>query len=346
VAHPCGQFNDLAVKFATHERTGTNQVRWLIGAARRDGSEDPHQSERPQQRHSDNATASTRHALALIDHVEEASQCVSVVVRMSLRTAVAHRNLLYLLSLKELRTRYRKSVLGWTWSLLNPLSQMVIFSILFLYIFERPAPVGTSSGLQNFPLYFLAGLLPFQFFSISVTTAIGSVQGGASLIKKVAFPHEHLVLSIVIAQLVTLLIELAVLSIAILIFGQMVLPWLFPMAALLVLVTMFTTGVALLLSAANVFFHDINYLWGIVAQLLFYTSPIIYTPGEIDNRWLVAITNWGPTGSIVRASQGLLYHGDMPGIGRWIHIASFSIVTLAFGAWAFNRLSPRFAEEL
>jgi ABC-type polysaccharide/polyol phosphate export permease len=268
------------------------------------------------------------------------------VVRMSLRTAVAHRNLLYLLSLKELRTRYRKSVLGWTWSLLNPLSQMVIFSILFLYIFERPAPVGTSSGLQNFPLYFLAGLLPFQFFSISVTTAIGSVQGGASLIKKVAFPHEHLVLSIVIAQLVTLLIELAVLSIAILIFGQMVLPWLFPMAALLVLVTMFTTGVALLLSAANVFFHDINYLWGIVAQLLFYTSPIIYTPGEIDNRWLVAITNWGPTGSIVRASQGLLYHGDMPGIGRWIHIASFSIVTLAFGAWAFNRLSPRFAEEL
>jgi ABC-type polysaccharide/polyol phosphate export permease len=109
---------------------------------------------------------------------------------------------------------------------------------------------------------------------------------------------------------------------------------------------MFTTGVALLLSAANVFFHDINYLWGIVAQLLFYTSPIIYTPGEIDNRWLVAITNWGPTGSIVRASQGLLYHGDMPGIGRWIHIASFSIVTLAFGAWAFNRLSPRFAEEL
>jgi ABC-type polysaccharide/polyol phosphate export permease len=265
---------------------------------------------------------------------------------MSLRTAVAHRNLLYLLSLKELRTRYRKSVLGWTWSLLNPLSQMVIFSILFLYIFQKPAPVGTNSGLKSFPLYFLAGLLPFQFFSISVTAAIGSVQEGATLIKKVAFPHEHLVLSIVIAQLVTLLIELAVLSVAFLFFGYVMFQWLIPMMALLVLVTMFTTGVSLLLSAANVFFHDINYLWGIVAQLLFYTSPIIYTPDEITNEWLVALTNWGPTGSIVRASQGLLYHGEMPGIGRWIHIASFSIASLAFGSWVFDRLSPRFAEEL
>ena len=126
---------------------------------------------------------------------------------MSLRTAVAHRNLLYLLSMKELRTRYRKSVLGWAWSLLNPLSQMVIFTVVFLYIFLRQPPVGDPSGLEIYPLYFLAGLLPFQFFSISVSAAIGSVQEGASLIKKVAFPHEHLVLAIVVAQFVTLMIE-------------------------------------------------------------------------------------------------------------------------------------------
>lgn len=248
--------------------------------------------------------------------------------------------------MKELRTRYRKSVLGWTWSLLNPLSQMVIFTILFLYIFQKTPPTGANSGLNNFPLYFLSGLLPFQFFSISVTASIGSVQGGASLIKKVAFPHEHLVLSIVIAQFVTLLIELAVLAVAYLLFGHMVLPWLFPLMGLLVFITMFTIGVSLMLSAANVFFHDINYLWGIVAQLLFYSSPIIFAPGEIDNSLIVAITNWGPTGSFVRASQELLYDGQMPGLGRWIHIAAFSTVTFFAGAWVFSRLSPRFAEEL
>ncbi|MEM1332842.1 MAG: ABC transporter permease, partial [Actinomycetota bacterium] len=118
---------------------------------------------------------------------------------MSLRNAVAHRNLLYLLSLKELRTRYRKSVLGWAWTLLNPISQVIIFSFVFLVAFDLTPPVGVPSGLQNFPLYFLAGLLPFNFFSISVTAGIGSVTGNSGLISKVAFPHEHLPLSVLIA---------------------------------------------------------------------------------------------------------------------------------------------------
>src|SRR4051812_43700463 len=128
---------------------------------------------------------------------------------MSLRTAAAHRNLLYLLSLKELRTRYKKSVLGWAWSLLNPLSQMAIFTVVFIYVFKASPLPGDPSGLTNFPLYFLSGILPFNFFTISASTSIGNVQGGASLIKKVRFPNEHLVFSVVVAQFVTLMIELS-----------------------------------------------------------------------------------------------------------------------------------------
>ncbi len=264
---------------------------------------------------------------------------------MSIRKALAQRNLLYLLAQKELRTRYRKSILGWAWSLLNPLSQMIIFSIIFLKVFDGNAPRGAASGLDNFPLYFLAGLLPFQFFSISVTAAIGNVQGGASLIKKVAFPHEHLVFSIVIAQLVTIGIELVVLSISFLFFGYFMFQWLLPMALLLVLISLFTTGIALALSAANVFFHDINYLWGIVAQLMFYSSQSIFVPAQVPSEAVRFVSNWGPTGSFVRASQRILYDGQWPGIERWGYIAAFSLATFVFGAWIFNRLSPRFAEE-
>lgn len=265
---------------------------------------------------------------------------------MSLRSAVAHRNLLYLLSLKELRTRYRKSLLGWAWSLLNPISQMIIFSIIFLEIFEAQPPRSSVSGLENFPLYFLSGLLPFQFFSISVTASIGAVQGGASLIKKVAFPHEHLVLSIVIAQLVTVCIELSVLSVAFLFFGHFMFHWLLPMAVLLVLISLLTTGVALALSAANVFFHDINYLWGIAAQLLFYASPIIFVIGQIGNPLINKYAPWGPTGSFVTAAHEILYYNTMPSLERWAFIAVLSLAVFAVGAWIFNRLSPRFAEEL
>ncbi len=265
---------------------------------------------------------------------------------MALRTAVAHRNLLYLLSLKELRTRYRKSFLGWAWSLLNPISQMIIFSIIFLQVFGAQPPRGAASGLDNFPLYFLSGLLPFQFFSISVTASIGAIQGNAGLIKKVAFPHEHLVLSVVIAQLATVCIELVVLSATFLVFGYFMLHWLVPMALLLVLISLFTTGVALTLAAANVFFHDVGYLWGIATQLLFYSSPIIFVPAQVPSELVRQVSNWGPTGSFVRAAQTILYDGTMPGWGRWAHVAAIALVTFSFGVWIFGRLSPRFAEEM
>jgi ABC-type polysaccharide/polyol phosphate export permease len=265
---------------------------------------------------------------------------------MSLRTAVAHRNLLYLLSMKELRTRYKKSVLGWAWSLLNPITQMIIFSVIFLVVFKAPPPVGNPSGLESFPLYFLSGALPFNFFSISVGVAIGSVQGGSGLIKKVQFPHEHLVFSVVVAQFVTLMIELSVLSVVLIIAGNMVLPWLPVLLLILGLLALFSTGVALALSAANVFFHDVNYLWGILSQILFYATPIIYNPATVDSAVLRTIANYGPTGSFITAIHNVLYDLRMPGFGRLAQLSVLGFGTFFIGAWVFNRLSPRFAEEM
>lgn len=265
---------------------------------------------------------------------------------MSLRTAAAHRNLLYLLSLKELRTRYKKSVLGWAWSLLNPLSQMLIFSVIFLYVFKMVPPTGDPSGLKNFPLYFLSGLLPFNFFAISVGVSMGAVQGGSGLIKKVQFPHEHLVFSVIVAQFFTLLIELVVLSVALLIGGNMVLPWLLPLLPILVLLALFTSGVSLILAAANVFYHDVNYLWGIVSQVLFYATPIIYDPKTLDFTPLKYIANYGPTGSFVIAVRNVVYDLRVPVWDRLAYLTVISVATFLFGAWVFGRLSPRFAEEM
>ena len=265
---------------------------------------------------------------------------------MSLRTAAASRNLLYLLALRELRTRYKKSVLGWAWSLLNPISQMLIFSFIFLYVFKATPPVGDPSGIQNFPLYFLSGVLPFNFMSITVGVAIGAVQGGAGLITKVQFPHEHLVFSVVVAQFVTLLIEMAVLTVALLIAGNMVLPWLPVLMLILGLLALFTAGLALMLAAANVFYHDVNYLWGILAQILFYVTPVIYNPATIEVPALQWIANYGPTGSFITAVHEVMYDLRMPGMGRMIQLSVIGFGTFFIGAWVFNRLSPRFAEEM
>lgn len=265
---------------------------------------------------------------------------------MSLRTAAAHRNLLYLLSLKELRTRYKKSVLGWAWSLLNPITQTLIFSVIFLYVFVASPPIGDPSGIHNFPAYFLCGLLPFNFFSISVGASISAVQGGAGLIKKVQFPHEHLVFSVIAAQFVTLMIELVVLTVVLLLLGNMVLPWLPVLFLVLVLLAFFTSGVALMLSAANVFYHDVNYLWSILSQVLFYMTPIIYDPNSVTKRAVRFIANYGPTGSFITAVHEITYDLRVPSPGRWLHMSVIAFGTFFLGAWAFNRMSPKFAEEM
>jgi ABC-type polysaccharide/polyol phosphate export permease len=265
---------------------------------------------------------------------------------MSLRSAAAHRNLLFLLALKELRTRYKKSILGWAWSLLNPVSQMLIFTVIFRYVFKAKPIPGDPSELSNFPLYFLSGLLPFNFFAITVGVSMGAVQGGASLIKKVQFPHEHLVFSVVIAQFVTLMIELTILTIALLIGGNMVLPWLPVMVAVMCLLALFTTGVALVLSAANVFYHDVNYLWTILSQLLFYATPVIYFPSAIGLRPLALLAKYGPTGAFISAAHSIMYDMRMPSAPRLLELAVLGFGSFFMGTWIFSRLSPKFAEEM
>lgn len=265
---------------------------------------------------------------------------------MSLRSATAHRNLLYLLSLKELRTRYKKSVLGWAWSLFNPLSQMLIFTVIFIYVFKAAAPIGDPSGLRNFPLYFLSGLLPFNFFSIGVGVSIAAVQGGAGLIKKVQFPHEHLVFSVIVAQFITLMIELTILVVAMLIAGNNVLPWIPALFVVLFFLALFTSGVALFLAAANVFYHDVNYLWTILSQILFYATPVIYSPASLDFAPLKVLANYGPTGSFITAVHNIVYDLRIPSPIRLAELAILGVVTFMLGSWSFNRMSPRFAEEM
>src|SRR4051794_24436289 len=262
---------------------------------------------------------------------------------MSLRTAAAHRNLLYLLSLKELRTRYKKSVLGWAWSLLNPLSQMAIFTVIFTYVFKAKPLPGDPSGLTSFPIYFLSGMLAFNFFSISVGTAIGSVQGGASLIKKVQFPNEHLVFSVIVAQFATLMIEMALLTVVMLIAGHMVLPWLPVLLVVLILFAIFSSGIALTLSAANVFYHDVNYLWGILSQILFYATPVIYFPATLDFKPLEVFANYGPTGSFITSVHNAMYDLRFPGPGRLLQLTVMAFGSFFIGSVVVGQLAAEVA---
>ena len=203
---------------------------------------------------------------------------------MRVREAVARRELLWNLTLRELRGRYKRTVLGFGWSMLNPLATMLIFTFVFAYVLKITPPPGDPSGLNVFALWLMCGLLPWNFFALGSATSMGSIVSGAGLVTKVYFPREHLVFASIGSQLITHLIEMALLVVVLLLYGNAVLIWLPVLIVVITLMTFFVTGIGLLLAAVSVYFRDLTYLWGIVATAWFYATPIVYPISLIDDR--------------------------------------------------------------
>lgn len=262
---------------------------------------------------------------------------------------IARRELLWNLTLRELRGRYKRSILGWGWSLLNPIAFMLIYTFAFSLVLRATPPPGDPSGLSSYAFFLLCGLLPWTFFSISVTTAMASIVANAGLIGKVAFPREHLIISTVMAGLFTLAIELTVLSVALLFAGNVVLVWIPLIVFTSVLVAIFCTGIGLALAAGNVFFRDLSYLWTILVQALFFATPIVYPPHLVIDRmpfWLERIYQHMPLTVAVRIYRDLMYDLRMPRMIDLGTLMVFAVVALMLGWWIFDRLEGRFAEEL
>jgi len=260
------------------------------------------------------------------------------------------RELLWNLTLRELRTKYRRSVLGWSWSLLNPLATVVIYGFVFGTLFGSTAPVGDPSDLENFALYLLCALLPWNFFTLVQNTAMGSIIGNAGLVRKVAFPREVLVLAQVGHGLVQFSIEMSLLGVVLVVFGSPIIPWLPVTILLMVLLAAFAGGIGMALAAIGVYFRDLPYLWGIVLQVWFFATPIVYPPSLLEDAdvptWVRDVLSLNPMAVFAEAFRRTLYDGTAPGWKSVLALAVIAFTTLGIGWKIFEKLSYRFAEEL
>ncbi len=264
------------------------------------------------------------------------------------------RDLMVNLTLRELRSKYKRSVLGWAWSLLNPLAIMLIFTVVFRFFLKIDIPPGDPSGLHVFAFFLLCGLLPWNFLSNGMSGGMTALVGNANLIKKVYFPRQVLVAANTASWVVSLLIELGVLAVALLIAGNFVLPWLLPVLVLIVIQTVFVAGIALMLGVLNVYFRDVQHLVGIVLQLWFYSTPIVYPLTLVPERAtlfgaeipVLTLFKLNPMVGFVEAYRDLLYDLRLPPLADLSYLVAVSIVTLAVGLAVFNRLEPKLAEEL
>lgn len=274
-----------------------------------------------------------------------------VATRVRSNNLAAARSLLINLTLRENRSKYKRSALGWAWSMINPLATMLVFTFVFRLVFRISPPEGDPSGLSNFGFFLICGLLPWNFLSAGLTGATGSVVANAGLIKKVYFTRAVLPASSVLSWNTNLLIELGVLSIALLFVGQVVFLYL-PAALLVITLQMFfVLGVGLALSALNVYFRDIEHFLSILLLLWFYATPIIYPislvlENDAITGPLRTIYLLNPMVHFTEAYRAIFYHVRAPGADTFLYMFVSAVVTMTFGLWLFRKLEAKFAEEL
>jgi len=270
----------------------------------------------------------------------------------SLAELSGSRELMVSLTRRELRGKFKRSLLGWTWSLVNPPATMAIFTLVFGFFLKLTIPAGEPSGLSNFALFLLCGLLPWNFLANGINGSMGALLNNSNLIKKVYFPREILVGAIIASSGVAFLVEMAVLTIALVVAGNFVVPWLIPVLGLAAIQTVFVTGIGLMLSVVNVYFRDLQHLVGIMLQFWFYSTPIVYPLDVVpQDREVLGVPvrtlyELNPMVRFVEAYRDCLYHLRFPPLADILYLIVFSAAVLALGLFVFLRLEPKLAEEL
>lgn len=267
------------------------------------------------------------------------------------------RELLVNLTRRELKGKYKRTVLGQGWSLANPIASMLVYTLVFSIIIRIKPEPGDPSGLDVFALWLMCALLPWAFFTNVVNGGMRALVENDNLIKKVYFPRSTLIVASGVASLYTWGIEMSLLVAALLLVGGQPLLWL-PLVVLAMLVLFaFSLGVSFLLSIANVYFRDTQHLVGILFQVWFYLTPILYPVSEVAQRSddagplfgsvdILDLYRLNPMEGFAQVFRILLYDNRMPGWGLVLQCVLWAAAVLGLGGWAFTRHQARLAEVL
>ncbi|HEY88520.1 MAG TPA: ABC transporter permease [Thermoflexia bacterium] len=257
------------------------------------------------------------------------------------------RELIYNLVIRDLKVRYRSSLLGIVWSWLNPLLMMLVFSFVF--------NVMQNAAIPNYHILVLSAVLPWNYFSGAVMGGIQSIVGNGHLIKKVYFPREVLPIATVLSNLVNYLISLPVLFILAIISGAHLNSWVLLLPVPILIQTIFSLGIVLVLCTLEVFYRDTHMLMDVGILAWFFLTPIFYPMSQFpDQAHLLGfafnprrLLFWfNPMASIINTYQDLIYRGTPTALDFLARTAVTSLLVLICGYWFFLRFRGRFGEEV
>ncbi|ACD52378.1 ABC transporter [Clostridium botulinum] len=248
-------------------------------------------------------------------------------------TFKSYKDLLWEFVKKDIKLKYRNSILGIIWSMLNPLLIMVVLTFIFSNLFKNKIP--------NFPVYCLSGRLIYDFFSQSTNQSMNSITGKSSLIKKIYVPKYLYPLSRVISSFIIFSISLIPLLIIMIImkvsFTKMTLLVFYPLICLFFI----SLGIGLILATVNVFFRDMQHLYSVVLLIIMYASAIFYS-ADIINPKYVSILNLNPIFPVIKVFRDCILYGQITAIKSWILCPIYAILATSIGLIVFYKKQDKF----
>jgi len=250
---------------------------------------------------------------------------------------IKHKNLILNLVSSELKLKYKSSILGFFWTLLEPLFIIVVLLFVFSNLFK--------SDIPNYPAYLIIGFVAWGFFS-NGTSILDILVSKADLIKKIHFPRELLIICACIINFIDSIFEFLILIIILFLFmGINISLSLLYIPLIMLIQFFFIVGFSLLLSSLYVFFRDVKHIWNVLLQIGFFATPIIY-PSSILIGKLSFMLILNPMAHFINIYRSVIIYGKIPALNGVLILCLFSI-TIIFVGWAvFKKLEPKFGEEV
>ena len=250
-----------------------------------------------------------------------------------------YRNLIVKLAVTDLLVRYKNSVLGFLWSLLQPMLMFIVLYLVFSNLFR-------NNSVQNYPLFLLFGIISWGFFEKATNFSMNSIVSKPMLVKKIYFPREILVISACLTALMMTALEFVVFGGFMILFGVIPGPLALLFPVLVVIEFFIALGVSLGIAALNVRYRDIQWMWAVILQAGFFMTPVIYPMSIIENMSYASILKLNPMGMLIEAMRCTLIYNTPVAYGNVLVTVVVAVIAVVAGWLIFARIEPTFAEDV
>lgn len=255
-----------------------------------------------------------------------------------LKELYAYREMIASLVRKDLRGRYKGSILGFLWTFINPLLQLAVYTIVFSVIMR--------AGIEKFYIFLFVALVPWIFFSSAITGGSMSILNQNDMVKKIYFPRQVLPIAYVTSSFINMLFCFVIIFLALIFSGIGInFKALLYLPIVMLIEYILALGIALLTAALTVYFRDLEHILGIVTMAWLYLTPIMY-PVEMVPEQFLGIFNANPMTPVIVAYRDILYYSREPHLNTLLHAAVLGLLVLLIGNFVFSKLQRGFVEEL